>query len=167
MEHETGATHPERGDRIRAIYRGVCDTGLIVSANPFGDFGLDVSVRPPGLPPLVEIQPAAAEERWLLEVHPARHVEHVKHVGSLSGVLDQGDTPSGPKSFETVLLAVGAGLACCDAVVAGRVKRAFAAVRPPGHHAEPDRAMGFCFFPTLRSRAIFAAAAWGGADRDR
>jgi acetoin utilization deacetylase AcuC-like enzyme len=155
VEHETVPNHPERPDRIRAIYRAVCEARLIASANPFADFKLDLGNMPTAGPPLLELEPTAAELKWLLEVHPLAHVERVKHVASLNGVLDQGDTPSGPRSFDTALLAVGAALECCDAVVAGRAKRAFAAVRPPGHHAEPDRAMGFCLFSNIALAARY------------
>jgi acetoin utilization deacetylase AcuC-like enzyme len=70
-------------------------------------------------------------------------------------VLDQSDTPTEPRSFATALLAIGAGLRCCDAVVAGEVQRAFAAIRPPGHHAEPDRSMGFCLFNNIAIAARY------------
>ena len=122
VEHETGPNHPERPDRIRAIYRAVCEARLIASADPFGDFELNLGSMPAAGPALFELEPVAAELRWLLEVHPLEHLERVKHVAALSGVLDQGDTPSGPHSFDTALLAVEAALTCCDAVVAGRVK---------------------------------------------
>jgi acetoin utilization deacetylase AcuC-like enzyme len=64
-------------------------------------------------------------------------------------VLDQGDTPVGPNAFEIALLSLGSLLGCCDAVISGRAKRAFSAARPPGHHAEPDRPMGFCLFSNV------------------
>jgi len=105
--------------------------------------------------PLVELVPAPADERWLLTVHQDHLVQRVKHACTLSGVLDQSDTPTEPRSFATALLAVGAGLRCCDAVVSGEVQRAFAAVRPPGHHAEPDRSMGFCLFNNIAIAARY------------
>ncbi|HEY0599105.1 histone deacetylase family protein, partial [Brevundimonas sp.] len=69
---------------------------------------------------------------------------------------DLGDTPVGRESCDIALLATGAVLRCCDAVVGGEVRRAFAAVRPPGHHAEPDRAMGFCLFSNVAVAARVA-----------
>jgi acetoin utilization deacetylase AcuC-like enzyme len=69
--------------------------------------------------------------------------------------LDQGDTPVSPRSFEIALLSCGAVLSCCDAVIDGSVRRAFAAVRPPGHHAEPDRSMGFCLFGNVAIAARY------------
>jgi acetoin utilization deacetylase AcuC-like enzyme len=155
IEHDTGPHHPERPDRIRAIFKAIRDAGLVMSLNPLAEFDLPLGLRPLGLPPLTELQPQAAEERWLLTVHPQAMVDHVKHVCKLNGVLDQSDTPCETRSFNTALLAVGAALRCCDAVMSGEVRRAFAAIRPPGHHAEPDRSMGFCLFSNIAIAARY------------
>ena len=107
-------------------------------------------------------EPRPADEKWLRTVHAEEHIERVRHICELGGgVLDQGDTPVGPSSFETALLATGALLGCCDAVIEGRVKRSFAAVRPPGHHAEPNRAMGFCLFANVAIAARYLQRAHG------
>jgi acetoin utilization deacetylase AcuC-like enzyme len=95
---------------------------------------------------LVEIDPLEATEAQLLAVHTPGHLARVKHASSLGGVLDQGDTPTERRSYATALLSAGAAVTAADAVMTGRVRRAFAAGRPPGHHAEPDEAMGFCLF---------------------
>jgi acetoin utilization deacetylase AcuC-like enzyme len=154
-DFSTGPAHPERPDRIRAIFQAVRDAGLIASPNPFGDFHLDLGIKPLGISPLVELTPEAIEERWLLRVHPQELIDRVKHACSLSGILDQSDTPTEPRSFATALLAVGAAVRCCDAVMSNEVRRAFAAVRPPGHHAEPDRSMGFCLFSNIAIAAKY------------
>jgi acetoin utilization deacetylase AcuC-like enzyme len=155
INHNTGPAHPERPDRIRAIHKAVRDAGLVASPNPFPEFHLDLGLKPLGLPPLLEIAPTPADEKWLRAVHPQRYIDHVKHVCQYSGLLDQSDTPTEPRSFDTAMLGVGAALTCCDAVISGRARRAFAAVRPPGHHAEPDRGMGFCLFANISLAARY------------
>jgi acetoin utilization deacetylase AcuC-like enzyme len=156
--HDTGPNHPERPDRIRAIAAAVRVAGLINSPNPFADFHLDIGPFD-GLPfggKLLELpEPEPAAEKWLRLVHTPAHIERVRHVCQFGGVLDQGDTPVCKHSFDIALLSVGAVLAACDAVMAGKVKRAFAAVRPPGHHAEPDQAMGFCLFANISIAARY------------
>ena len=157
VEHHTSAAHPERPDRIRAIAAAVRQAGLIETPNPFPGFQLNLGPLPHCSGGLVDLgEPGTADEKWLLLVHTAQHVERIRRVCAAGGgVLDEGDTPVGPKSFEIALLATGAILGCCDAVVGGKVRRAFAAVRPPGHHAEPDRVMGFCLFSNVAIAARY------------
>ena len=161
VEHDTGPAHPERPDRIRAVHKAVRDAGLVASPSPFPDFPLDLGLRPSGLPPLVEIEPAAATDAQLLAVHTPAHLARVRHVTALGGVLDQGDTPTERRSFDTAVLAAGAAIAAANAVMAGIVRRAFVAARPPGHHAEPNQAMGFCLFCNVAVAARHLQAAHG------
>ena len=162
VEHQTSPTHPERPDRIRAISRAVREGGLIDSPDPFPEFRIDLGPFTPAPRKLVELTPKAVDESLPGLIHPPKYIERIRHVSQIGGgVLDQGDTPIGPTSYEIALLAVGAGIECCDAVVRGRVKRAFAAVRPPGHHAEPDRPMGFCLFANLAIAARYLQKTYG------
>jgi acetoin utilization deacetylase AcuC-like enzyme len=150
VEHDTGPQHPERPDRIRAVAHAVRQTGLIESPNPFPDF--EPGFRIPKLPgvKLLEIEPVPAEMSQIERVHERAMIEKTRRICQAGGgVLDQGDTIVSPRSFEIALLSCGAVLTCCDAVIAGKAKRAMAAGRPPGHHAEPDRAMGFCLLSNV------------------
>jgi acetoin utilization deacetylase AcuC-like enzyme len=149
IEHDTGPHHPERPDRIRAIHRAVRQAGLIDSPDPFPEFDFDLNIKRQEEIKLVELVPHPADVKWILSVHPQEMIELVHHMCRVSGVLDQGDTPVEPRSFDTALLSLGSALVACDAVMSGQVQRAFSAARPPGHHAEPDRPMGFCLFSNI------------------
>jgi acetoin utilization deacetylase AcuC-like enzyme len=130
----------------------VREAGLVGSPDPFPEFGLELgNVSGEGVK-AIELEPAAADPKWVLTVHPEDHLNYVRRVIEAGGwVLDQGDTRVGEASYEIALLALGGVLRACDAVMTGEhgLRRAFAAVRPPGHHAEPDRAMGFCLFSNV------------------
>jgi acetoin utilization deacetylase AcuC-like enzyme len=152
VEHDTGPHHPERPDRIRAIHRAVREAALVPSPDPFPEFRLDLGKVSSDGVKAVELEPFRADEKWVLAVHPEDHLNYVRRVIEAGGwVLDQGDTRVGESSYETALLALGGVLRACDAVMTGEqgIGRAFAAVRPPGHHAEPNRAMGFCLFSNI------------------
>jgi acetoin utilization deacetylase AcuC-like enzyme len=149
VEHQTGDGHPERPDRIRAICRAVREAGLIASPDPFPDLSIDFGPLPRAVKPLIELTPQPADEASVALVHTPEHIERVRLACEQSKVLDSGDTPVGPSSYEIALLSLGSAMTAADAVIRGEVRRAFSAGRPPGHHAEPDRAMGFCLFSNI------------------
>ena len=134
-KHDAGPGHPERPERLDAVRRGLREAGLE------GELQL--------LPP----RPSTTPE--LLRVHTEEHVTRVAATRGRTTRFDP-DTQASPRSYEAALLAAGAVVDAVDRVLAGDLDRAFCAVRPPGHHAESDRAMGFCLF---NNAAVAAAQA--------
>jgi acetoin utilization deacetylase AcuC-like enzyme len=125
--HSNGAGHPERPERLRAIRDHLEAAGF--------------------LPSLLLIEsPDPCPPGALLRVHDAAHVERVRRACERAPARLDPDTAVSAGSWEAALRSAGAALAACDAVVEGRAASAFVATRPPGHHAEVDRAMGFCLF---------------------
>ncbi|HWB53859.1 MAG TPA: histone deacetylase [Tepidisphaeraceae bacterium] len=155
-KHLTGPGHPERPDRIRAIDRAVRLAGLLDGPGEFPDFEIDLRPLPAAKGKMVELSPTAVDEPTLRWIHSQRYIEHVWHIcAGGGGMLDEGDTVVGHESFDIAKLSTGAVLKVCDAVIEGTIKRGFAAVRPPGHHALPDHAMGFCIFANVAIAARY------------
>jgi acetoin utilization deacetylase AcuC-like enzyme len=140
LAHDTGEGHPERPDRLRAIAQ-ILETG----------------VRPDLVP--IAARDAATDE--LLRVHAAEHIQLVAATARLSHFAFDADTPASSGSFAAARRAAGGVLALVDAVMDERVANGFALVRPPGHHAERDRAMGFCLFNNVAVAAAHLRAAHG------
>ena len=142
--HDTGQGHPERPDRIRAVMEAL-------SADAFA--GLDRREAP------------QAEPGQLSRAHSAAFVEALLNAVPAEGrVRVDPDTVMSADSGEASLRAAGAMVAAVDAVMAGDADNAFCAVRPPGHHAEAERSMGFCLFNNVAVGALHAREELG-ADR--
>jgi acetoin utilization deacetylase AcuC-like enzyme len=137
LRHQTGAGHPERPQRLTAIVRRLEKAVL--------------------LDRLVRLKPAPAEGKWLTTVHSPEYVDRVRQ-SCLGGArfLDSMDTPVSHDSFAAAELAAGGVLVAVDAVMEGKVQNAFCAVRPPGHHATKNRAMGFCLLNNIAIAARYA-----------
>jgi acetoin utilization deacetylase AcuC-like enzyme len=135
--HLTGAGHPERPARLAAIDRRLEESGLAART--------------------VALAPSPAEPRWIETIHAAAYIRRVEsECASGARILDSPDTGICEASFETALLAAGSAIALVDSVARGLMDNGFAAVRPPGHHAERARAMGFCLFNNVAVAARYA-----------
>lgn len=141
LEHDPGAHHPESAARLRAVLAAL-------SSSQFA--GLERRE-----PPLAAIDD-------LLRVHSRQHVERIlKAIPKAGRVAIDADTVISPASGQAALHAAGAVIAAVDAVAAGEGDNAFCAIRPPGHHAEPNRSMGFCLFNNAAIGALRARDAHG------
>jgi acetoin utilization deacetylase AcuC-like enzyme len=141
LNHDTGPMHPERPDRLRAVLKALEDN----------DFSA-----------LVRREAPEASVEQIARIHPQSYVEAILDAIPSSGTrgLD-GDTIVSPGSGEAALRASGAACAAVDAVLGGDAANAFCATRPPGHHAEPTTAMGFCLFNNVAVAARHAQAIHG------
>lgn len=142
MLHDMGSHHPESPDRLSAI-----SDRLIAS-------GLDLYLAFHDAP--------QAEIEHLSRAHPVEYVEEILSIVPVNGIhhLDP-DTAMCPGTVKAALRAAGAGVLATDLVMNGEVENSFCAVRPPGHHAERARAMGFCFFNNVAVAARHALDAHG------
>jgi acetoin utilization deacetylase AcuC-like enzyme len=136
LRHDTGPGHPERPDRIDAVLAGARRSGLVE-----------------------ERQAPEASPRDLAGVHTAAYVDAIEEFCASGGGHLDADTVAGPATWEAALRSVGAGLAAVDALRGGEAEAALLAMRPPGHHALRDRAMGFCLFNNVAVAADRIAAA--------
>jgi acetoin utilization deacetylase AcuC-like enzyme len=141
LAHETPPGHPERIDRIKAINKALADERFRDLKRAEAPLGRDAEIARAHSEEYIEmIRMSAPEEGWER--------------------LDP-DTYMSPGTLEAVLRGVGASVAAVDAVFTGQADNAFCAMRPPGHHAEMRRAMGFCFFNNAAIAAHHARARHG------
>jgi acetoin utilization deacetylase AcuC-like enzyme len=135
-DHLNPPGHPERLERAEVMQ---------VVASEFRQQGGDVH------------EPRAATEEELARVHAREYISLISETAGRATALDA-DTFTSPDSYEVALLAAGAAIGCVDHVLDERDRRAMAMVRPPGHHAERNRAMGFCLFNSIAVAAAHARA---------
>ena len=143
LEHETPAGHPERADRLRS---------------------LNIALEHPNFSPLERVEAKIANEDAVVLAHPEEHLFAVmRQIPEEEGEINQieADTYTSPKSLQAALTAIGGAMAAVDAGMTGEISNAFVAGRPPGHHAEKSKAMGFCLFNTVAIAARHAQKKYG------
>ncbi len=142
LGHDPGPYHPERPDRLRAVLAALEDEAFA--------------------PLLREAAPEATPEQLAL-AHPRDYVDAILAIRPTAGetVALDADTAMSAGSAAAALRAAGGAVAAVDAVLGGWARNAFAAIRPPGHHAEPARPMGFCLFNNAAIAALWARQRWG------
>ncbi|MEE9263702.1 MAG: histone deacetylase [Vicinamibacteria bacterium] len=135
-DHRTGDGHPESPARMDAAARALATPKLAEK--------------------LTALEPRVAEQEEVLLVHTQRHFDEIMETRGQEQTYLDNDTVTSPDSADTALLAVGSVLSAVDAVMGDEVDNAFALLRPPGHHAKPDKAMGFCLFNNIAIAARHA-----------
>jgi acetoin utilization deacetylase AcuC-like enzyme len=141
LNHLTPPGHPERPDRLRAIER-------VFASDKFQG--------------LVRTEAPTAEFDTIALCHPMDYITALRDASPTSGLVQiDADTSMSPGSFEAALRAAGGGVYAVDEVMAGRVSNAFVATRPPGHHTETARPMGFCLFNNAAIAARYAQKRYG------
>ncbi len=136
IEHDTGKYHPERPERLKAIIRQIKKDNLDEK--------------------LIDIKPYPAPVEWIKEIHNDSYIKKVNQACK-NGLtfLDTDDCPISSMTYESALWAVGATLSAVDKVMDNTIDSAFCNIRPPGHHAEYNMAMGFCFFNNIAIAANY------------
>ncbi len=134
LDHDMGSFHPESPRRLEAILDMIEESVVF---------------------PYMSISPRASREDELLWIHTPEYVEAVRSTAGQERVVLDPDTSTSPRSYETAILAVGGLFECLDRILSGQIRNAFAPVRPPGHHAEAGRAMGFCLFNNVALAAEY------------
>src|SRR5215470_16954806 len=142
LDHDMGMGHPESPHRLRAIMQHLEQTGTLQR--------------------VTRIEPRRAEDEWVTQIHQPEYVAALtKHAPTHGRVSLDPDTSMSPGSLTAAYLAAGGALAAVDAIMNQKVDHAFCAVRPPGHHADAGRAMGFCLFNNVAIAARYAQKRYG------
>lgn len=133
--HDTGPMHPERPERLKVLMAHLNEAGLLAE--------------------LTLLEPRVAADHWIMRVHTQAYLEELADAARDAPTQLDPDTHVSSESLRVAKLTTGGVFAAIDAVMAGQIRNAFVAARPPGHHALPDRAMGFCLINHVAVAALY------------
>ncbi|MEJ2168251.1 MAG: histone deacetylase [Desulfobacterales bacterium] len=142
QQHKTGRYHPEVPERLARIYQGIQEAGLLSQ--------------------LILLKAGPADLKWIELVHDRSYIQRFE-AACRNGqcIFDSPDNQMCGQTYETAVLAVGGILDVVDRLMTGKLNNAFCAVRPPGHHAEVNKAMGFCYFNNVAIAARYLQNRYG------
>jgi acetoin utilization deacetylase AcuC-like enzyme len=142
LSHLTGSYHPEAPERLECIYEGIKESGLLAR--------------------LIMIEARRVDEKWLEAVHSPEYIRRLKEACDCGLTeFEHPDNQMCEKTYEVAMLAAGGVLEATRLVMEGQLENAFCCVRPPGHHAEFDKALGFCYFNNVAIAARYLTNGWG------
>ena len=140
--HDPGSWHPERPDRLKAIQASLKDSGILEL--------------------LIHLKPYPAPLAWVERLHDPDYIRRFQDTcQGGQQIFEVQDCGISPESYEIALLAAGGVMAAADAIMGDKADNAFCAVRPPGHHAERARALGFCFFNNVALGVVYLLENFG------
>ncbi len=140
--HDTGQYHPEMPDRLRAAYKGLEQAGLLQN--------------------IIPVKAVKANQKWIEAVHSIKYLMRFEDACLLGMTeFDYPDNQMCKDTYNIAALAVGGIMEAAKMMMEGRIENAFCAVRPPGHHAEVSKAMGFCYFNNVAITARYLQQEWG------
>ncbi len=141
LHHDPGSGHPESPERLKSIIRYLKNN--------------------PQFKNLEFIEPKPASINHIRDVHSEKYIQKVIEICEKGGGNLDPDTVVSRESFHVALMAAGAGITAGDMIMEGKLRNAFCALRPPGHHAEFDRGMGFCIFNNVAITAKYLQKKYG------